>query len=129
VALRGNALVINIWATWCAPCRKEMQGLERLSRRLAAHGVRVIGVTVDRDLNLAREFVHSDKLTFPNYADGELQAFQSSLGANALPETLLVSADGTIAARIVGARDWNGAEGYRLLEKALKLRLAGENAL
>lgn len=122
-ALRGHALVINFWATWCAPCRSEMQSLEHLSRRLAAHGVRVIGVTVDRDLNLAREFVRSQKLTFSNYADGELQAFQSSLGVKVLPETVLVTAEGAIAARIAGAREWNGSEGRRLLERAFNLRL------
>ncbi len=117
-ALRGTALVINFWATWCGPCRDEMPGLERLSRRLAAHGVQVIGVTVDSDLNLAREFVGVHEITFPNYADGERKLFQTALFVRTLPETVLVTADGTIATRILGARDWDGAEGERLLAQA-----------
>lgn len=125
-ALRGKILIINFWATWCAPCRSEMQSLEQLSRRLVADDVRVIGVTVDLDLNLAREFVRSQMLTFPNYADGELRAFQSSLGVKVLPETVLVTAEGAIAARIAGARDWNGPEGSRLLEQAFNMRLTRE---
>jgi len=121
-ALRGAPLVINFWATWCVPCRREMPALERLSLRLAVYGVRVIGVTVDHDLNLAREFVRGHKLTFPIYADEK--ALQSALRVVALPETVLVSAEGRIAARITGARDWEGAEGDKLLDRAFKLRLA-----
>ena len=124
-ALRGTALIINFWATWCEPCRREMPSLERLSHRLAAHGVRVIGVSVDADLNLAREFVRAHQLTFPIYADGEKKAFQSALRVQALPQTVLVSADGTIAARITGTRDWDGAGAERLVEQALNLRDKG----
>jgi len=123
-ALLGAPLIINFWATWCGPCRDEMPSLELLSRRLSAHGVRVIGVSVDHDRNLAREFVRAHKLTFPIYADGDEKPFQSALRVKSLPETVLVSADGAIAARVAGARNWNGAEGERLLQRALNVRLA-----
>lgn len=126
-ALLGTPLVINFWATWCGPCRDEMPSLERLSHRLAAHGVRVIGVAVDTDLNLAAEFVRTHGLTFPIYADGDKKQFQSLLRVKSLPETVLVTAEGAIAARIVGARDWNGAEGDRMLERELNLRLASRH--
>lgn len=123
-ALRGVPLVINFWATWCAPCRSEMPGLERLSRRIAPHRVRVIGITVDHDLNLAREFARALGLTFPIFVDGDGKTLQTLLRVKALPETVLVSADGAIVARIAGVRDWDGAEGARLLEHAFKLRPA-----
>jgi len=122
--LRGTPLIINFWATWCGPCRDEMPSLERLSQRLAGQGVRVLGVTVDTDLNLAAEFVRTYGLTFPMYADGDKKQVQSLLRVKALPETLLVTAEGVIAARVAGARDWNSAEGDRLLESAFNLRLA-----
>ncbi len=123
-ALLGTPLIINFWATWCGPCRDEMPSLERLSRRIAAHGVRVIGVTVDDDRNLAAEFVRTRRLTFPIYSDGDKRQLQSLLRVKSLPETVLVTAEGAIAARIAGARDWNGAEGDRMLERELNLRLA-----
>lgn len=121
-ALRGTALIINFWATWCEPCRREMPGLERLSRRLAAHGVRVIGVSVDTDLNLAREFIRAHHLTFPNYADRDTKAFQSALRVQVLPQTVLVSAEGTIAARITGTLDWDSAESERRVGQAFNLQ-------
>jgi thiol-disulfide isomerase/thioredoxin len=126
-ALLGTPLIINFWATWCEPCRDEMPSLERLSHRLAAHGVRVIGITVDNDLNLAAEFVRTRRLTFSIYADADKKQFQSLLRVKSLPETVLVTAEGVIAARVAGARDWNGAEADRLLEHALKLRLAAKH--
>lgn len=115
-ALRGTALVINFWATWCAPCRNEMPSLERLSHRLPGY-VRVIGVTVDQDLNLAREFVRARRLTFPVYAEGAGRPLQSALSVKTLPETVLVSAEGAIVARVAGARDWDSAEGMQLVER------------
>ena len=123
-ALRGSPLIINFWATWCGPCREEMQSLERLAQRLAGHGVRVIGIDTDMDLNLAAEFVRARRLTFPMYADGATRQFQSLLQVKSLPETLLVSAEGTILAHIVGARDWNGIESDRLLLHTMGLQLA-----
>lgn len=117
-AMRG-ALVINFWATWCAPCRSEMPALERLSRRAGEHGVHVIGITVDRDLNLARELVRSTGLTFPMYAEVGQPSVQSALGVSTLPYTLLIDRDGMIAARIIGARDWDSAETDALLQRVL----------
>jgi thiol-disulfide isomerase/thioredoxin len=117
-ALVGGALVINFWASWCVPCRSEMPALQRLSRRTGPQAARVVGVSVDSDLNLAREFVRAYGLTFPNYADGADKALQRALGVKALPATVLVTADGRIAARIVGARAWDEEEGARLLQRA-----------
>ena len=82
----------------------------------------MIGITVDHDPNLAREFVRALGLTFPVYVEGDKKALQSALHVKALPETVLVSAEGTIVARISGTRDWDGAEGIRLLEQAFNLR-------
>ncbi len=123
-AFLGRPLVVNFWATWCQPCRDEMPSLERLSHRLASRGVQVIGVTVDNDRYLATEFIRSYGLTFPVYTDGEKKQLQSALRVGSLPETVLVTARGVIAARIVGARDWDSTESNRQLERALDEQLA-----
>ncbi|MGQ0524696.1 MAG: TlpA family protein disulfide reductase [Betaproteobacteria bacterium] len=117
-ALHGAPLVINIWATWCEPCRREMPELERWSKQLTAQGVRLIGITVDRDHNLAREFARAYRLTFPLYAEGESKSLQSAWRVDSLPQTLFVTGDGRLVTRVHGVRDWNGAEGERLLAQA-----------
>ena len=104
--LRGP-LVVNFWASWCAPCRSEMPALERLSHRLAAHGVAVIGITLDDDLNLAREFVRSSGLSLPTYTPSGANRLGEALGIKTLPHTIVLRADGTLAAALPGARDWD----------------------
>jgi thiol-disulfide isomerase/thioredoxin len=115
---RGKALLVNFWATWCEPCRREMPALEALAaeeKRLA-----VIGVTVDTDLNLAREFVLKHRLTFARYADPGMASTRPVLVSQALPVTYLIAADGRLLARYLGARDWNAADMRREVEAALR---------
>lgn len=118
-ALRGKAWVINVWATWCEPCRKEMPSLERLHRQADPAKLAVIGLSVDTDLNLAREFLLQHQLTFPNFSDSEQKLARDKLKIQAFPATFLVAADGTIKARITGARDWSSAETRQLLAQTL----------
>ena len=105
-ALRGGALLVNYWATWCAPCRHEMPSLERLAR-LAAPRLRVVGVSADEDLNLAREWLRKEKITFTNFADPGMRVSGQALRLDALPQTFLVSSDGRLLSRIRGAREWD----------------------
>ena len=99
-SLRGKVLLINFWASWCEPCRKEMPSLEALSRRYGSERLAVFGVSVDADENLAREFVLQSEVTFPNFTERA----RDVLRVRALPETVIVSADGIVVARVTGAR-------------------------
>jgi thiol-disulfide isomerase/thioredoxin len=116
-ALPGPMLV-NYWATWCAPCRDEMPSLERLGRRLAG-AVRLVGVTVDEDLNLAREWLRKLGITFPVFADPGTRLSRPSLRIQSIPETLLVSDDRRILMRTRGAREWDSEEALREIQRAL----------
>ncbi len=122
--LSGKALVINFWATWCEPCRKEMPSLERLHLQADPEKLAVLGVSVDTDLHLAREFLLQHKLTFANYTDGEQKLARGALNVQAFPVTFLVAPDGTIKARINGVRDWGSADTLRMLEQALVTPIA-----
>jgi len=118
--LRGRVVVLNVWAPWCPPCLKEMPSLERLSRQLDSARFAVVGVTVD-DQFLAEEFLRRHGITFPNHI-GERDALERRLGVRAYPETLLIDADGLIAERVVGSREWDAA---RIVEQLERIAASG----
>lgn len=109
---RDGAVVLNVWATWCEPCRREMASLEAAHRELAARGIRVVGVSIDRDVLLAREYARRMGITFTNLSDPAQELARDRLGVKRLPTTLGVGADGRLRWRDEAARDW--AEPARL---------------
>lgn len=106
VAYSNVPLVINFWATWCEPCRHEMPSLERLSTLFDPKDFLVIGISVDSDHNLAREFCLRYKLTIPMLSDSDQALSNGILQIPAFPVTYLLRRNHTIARIIVGARDW-----------------------
>lgn len=116
---RGRVLVLNVWATWCAPCREEMPSLQRLSERFPADRFVVVGLTVDEDTNLAREFLLKYGIRFPVLSDPAGAIAEGLLGVSAYPDTFIVAADGTLVERVAGAREWDAAEMVSLLESLL----------
>ena len=78
----NKILLINFWATWCAPCRSEMPDLQRLTGSLDPERYAVIGVSVDDDINLVREFMLQHQIRFPIFLDMDLQLAAELLGIN-----------------------------------------------
>ena len=97
-SLRGPA-VVNLWATWCQPCRKELPAFQEVST--ARPDVRFVGVDIAEDAGKARDFLADLGITFDQFLDdrGELT---DALGTAVLPVTLVVDADGTVATEHVG---------------------------
>ena len=104
--LAGDVLVVNVWASWCAPCRSEAPSLERLAKEFADQGVSFIGLNTRDSDTSARSFVERFGITYPNVIDrdGVLQlGFRDSLPPRAIPSTLVIDRSGRVAARVLGA--------------------------
>lgn len=114
---RGRALVINVWASWCAPCRMEMASLERLAWQEQAVPFAVIGISTDDYPDRARQFLRASNATISHFIDRELQ-LETMLGASRLPLTVLVDAEGRIVDKVYGAKEWDGPQARALIARA-----------
>ena len=104
---RGKWVLLNFWATWCAPCRDEMPSLEMLNRRFAKDGapVQVIAVSVDDDWAEVNRFFGATAPTFTVLWDQDKKtAF--SYGSRKFPETFLINPAGKVVAKFTGPREW-----------------------
>jgi peroxiredoxin len=108
-SLRGRVVVLNIWATWCPPCVAEMPSLERLHRALGPKGLVVLGVSVDQDERLLRDFVRQAGVTFPILRDADTHVARE-YRTTGYPETFLIDGAGKIVRIYVGPVDWDSAE-------------------
>ena len=102
---RGRVVLVNFWATWCAPCRAEMPSIERLRRSLAREPFAVLAVNVSEDESAVRAFADSVTMGFPLLLDRDGQVTRA-WRARALPMTFIVGPEGRIRYQAIGARDW-----------------------
>jgi thiol-disulfide isomerase/thioredoxin len=103
---RGKPLIINVWASWCGPCRAEMGSLERLAQLYNGKEFNVIGISIDDNSDAAAAFIKTSKVTFDNFLDRKL-LLENMLGANTIPLTILVDADGRVLKKVRGAYEWD----------------------
>jgi cytochrome c biogenesis protein CcmG/thiol:disulfide interchange protein DsbE len=117
-SFRGQVLVLNFWASWCAPCRREAPGLRRVSERSRDRGVRFLGVDYRDDKAAARAFVEEFRLPYPSVVDpsGSLAYDYELIG---FPTTFIIDHAGTTRYRFVGYLD------EAVLQKALDDVLSG----
>lgn len=107
-ALRGRIVVLNVWGSWCGPCRAEAPLLQRAFPALTRKGADLVGLDTRESAEPARAFVQAAGLTYPSVSDrdGRLQlAFSDTLPPAAIPSTVIVDAQGRVAARIIGPVD------------------------
>ncbi len=114
---RGRPLIINVWASWCGPCRAEAASLERLAWSEAGSRYVVIGISIDDDRDAALRWLRHSNATVSHYIDYRL-TLEHMLGASTVPLTVLVDASGRVVARFSGAREWDSAESIRTIERA-----------
>lgn len=118
---RGKPLVINVWASWCGPCRQEMRSLERLSLGDGGEHFNVIGISTDDYVDKAKGFLQQANITFSNFIDSKL-LLENMLGANMLPLTLLVDAQGKVLSKTYGSKEWDGPEAKAMIAKAFRIK-------
>jgi thiol-disulfide isomerase/thioredoxin len=94
-ALRGEVLIVNFWASWCRPCRRELPALDALHASLAGRGARVLAVSIDEDPRNVDRFVRANRLTLPVYHDGP-NGIARALSLTHVPCTLVLDARGEI---------------------------------
>ncbi|MBT5257291.1 MAG: TlpA family protein disulfide reductase [Nitrospina sp.] len=119
---RGEVVVLNFWATWCAPCRIEMPSFEKLYRRYRSEGVTVLAITLDKNSeNKIKSFVDEYGLSFPILLDekGEVERLYPSM---TIPFTYIIDRQGRIVARVDGAKNWESSETFEAIEYLLKNR-------
>jgi thiol-disulfide isomerase/thioredoxin len=116
---RGRPLLINVWASWCGPCKAEMASLERLAWRDRDQYFAIIGISTDDDADQARRLLQKSNATISHFLDTRLQ-MENMLGATKLPLTVLVDADGRVLRKIYGAREWDSPDALRLIEAAFQ---------
>lgn len=114
-----KVVLLNVWATWCEPCRVEMPSIEKLHREFGPHGLAVVAVSVDDPgaEQRIRDFVKELGLTFEVLHDPK-QVTTRNYQITGYPETFLIARDGVIRKKLIGASDWS-SEGNRALVREL----------
>jgi peroxiredoxin len=118
---KGKVVLMNVWATWCGPCRTEMPSIQALHEALGPKGLQVVAVSID-DPGKAddiRKFLAEYKLTFEVLHDST-QAVQAAYQTTGVPETFIIAADGTIRKKVIGEANWNSEPNRALITQLLK---------
>ncbi|MFQ5481631.1 MAG: TlpA disulfide reductase family protein [Nitrospinaceae bacterium] len=118
---RGQVVVINLWATWCAPCRIEMPSIEKMHRRFRSAGLTVLAVSLDKGRDEeVRKFVEERQLSFPVLIDNEQQV-EGLYQTISIPTTYVIDRQGRVAARVDGAKNWESEETFKALQLLLDM--------
>ncbi|HYD53504.1 MAG TPA: TlpA disulfide reductase family protein [Gemmatimonadaceae bacterium] len=126
---RGKVVLLNVWATWCGPCRVEMPSIERLHREFAPRGLHVVAVSVDEAVSAAgvREFAEDLGVTFEILHDPQ-RAIDKAYQLTGYPATFIIDADGIIRRKHLGALEWDSFENRSLVASLLGVPVAPDTS-
>jgi peroxiredoxin len=117
---KDKVIILNFWATWCAPCLQEMPAFEKLYRSYRSQGLTVLAVSLDKgDFSKVQSFVDSNNLTFPVLMDSDGVA-EKLYPSFTIPFTYVIDKEGRVAARVDGAKNWASNETFAALEILIK---------
>lgn len=117
---KGKVVLLNVWATWCEPCRVEMPSIEKLYKEFGPQGLVVLGVSVDDPgaENAIRDFAKEYGLTFTILHDPKQQT-KTNYQVTGFPETFVIGREGTIRKKVIGAADWSSDANRALIRELL----------
>src|SRR5437773_6179006 len=101
----GKLLVLNFWATWCPPCIEELPSLDAFQRRFANSGVVVLGISIDKDEKVYRDFLAKVRVSFLTARDPE-NKINAEYGTLKVPETYIIDGRGKVLRKIISNTDW-----------------------
>jgi cytochrome c biogenesis protein CcmG, thiol:disulfide interchange protein DsbE len=102
---RGQVVVLNFWATWCAPCVEEMPSLVEMQRRMKAKGITVLAVSMDVDESAYKEFLKEHNVNLLTVRDPDHKSSEL-YGTFKYPETYVIDRGGVMRRKFIGAVDW-----------------------
>jgi peroxiredoxin len=118
--LKGKVVFLNLWATWCPPCKEEMPAMERLWQRYKDQGLVVIALSMDSGgAKSVKPYIEQAKYTYPVGLDPKMEVAQL-YGARSVPSTFIIDRSGVLRAIALGPRDWDGKAAFAYIETLLK---------
>jgi cytochrome c biogenesis protein CcmG, thiol:disulfide interchange protein DsbE len=113
---RGQVLVLNFWATWCAPCGQELPSLMDMQARLRSRGVAVLGVSIDVDAEAYHRFLKQRNVNFLTVRDPG-QKVAAMYGTSVWPESYIIDRQGVMRRKVIGPMNWDSPEMTEFLSK------------
>ena len=105
--LRGHVVVLNLWATWCAPCVEELPSLLALQHKNPS--LAIVAISTDQDAEVYRTFLTANHVTIPTVRDAD-QRINALYGTVQIPETYIIDRQGILRRKFIGAQNWTGPE-------------------
>jgi peroxiredoxin len=123
---RGKVVLVNIWATWCPPCIREMPSMEKLYNELKGKDFEILAVSIDAlGIKAVAPFMKAYKLTFPALIDHE-GTIQNLYRTTGIPESFIINRDGILIKKIIGPLDWASPEVFRYFRNLLQKPLSAK---
>ena len=117
---KDKVVFLNIWATWCPPCREEMPSMEKLYKELKGEDFEILAVSIDAlGAKAVAPFMKEYKLSFPALLNPE-GTIQRLYGTTGIPESFIINKEGIVEQKIIGPRDWATPEAIRFFRNLIK---------